>query len=782
VLERLAAQTSFSASRELALALRPSIQIAEVRERQQQTAEGRFLVNKGNPPTFGGVRDVRPVAAQAALGRILEPGELLDVETTISAGRRVKGNLTRQAHLLPELSEIAKGIADLLAVSGEIARCINDRGEVLDAASPQLHSVRQELRVAHDRLLERVRRALGDAVRSGAAQEDLFTQRDGRYVIPVKADYRGQVRGVVHDVSSSGATVFIEPLGVVELGNRWRELQLEEQREVQRILRALSQLVGDAREAIDRNVDLLARLDLALAKGRLAEQMQARDLPSDNAEQPWLAESGELRLMHARHPLLTGEVVPIDLAVGGDYSVLLITGPNTGGKTVALKTAGLLVLMAQAGLGVPAWPGSRVPVYRSVFADIGDEQSIEQSLSTFSSHVSRIIRILDGADERSLVLLDELGAGTDPTEGAMLARALIEELLEAGCTLVATTHHSELKVFAHQDERVANASVEFNLETLSPTYRLVIGLPGKSNALAIASRLGMRRSVIQRAQARLGTEHVEMEDLLDRVRRERDLAEDERVREQEARRESEQIRRGLQERLDRIEDERERVLLQAQDEVEAELGAVREELRQAARHARRGVTPDEIARSQEVLKEMETRLAQMGQRARRRSRRRSERAPVLTPDRLEAGDYVWLRGFPQPGEVVSEPDQRGEFEVQLGALRTRAKVDQVEKHERPRAQATPERRAVSLPSVQAPDLEFDMRGQTWEEALPRLERVLEQGSISGLPYVRIIHGKGTGALRRYVRDLLRNHPLVSSFEHPEPAAGGEGVTIAHLAG
>src|SRR5438093_12226346 len=504
---------------------------------------------------LGAVRDIGTLAHQASLGHALEPAELLDVQATLAHGHTVRETIDRLRVYLPFLAEISDHIGDFREITTEIGRCINQRAEVVDAASPVLAQLRRESRIAHDRLTARLNQLLNSS--RTAIQEPIVTLRDGRYVIPVKAEQRAQLPGIVHDVSSSGATVFLEPLETVEMGNRWREMLAEEQRELARILREVSSRVGARDADIAETIDALAEIDLSLAKARLGEEMGAKELPQDNHEQPWLREKPDgLFLENARHPLLVkelgarsqdpgakrldgGEVVPVTVWLGeaGEsrtsksesdrvaFSVLLITGPNTGGKTVALKTVGLLSLMAQAGLPVQAGPNSRVPIFDAVYADIGDEQSIEQSLSTFSSHIGNIISILESATGGSLVLLDELGAGTDPVEGAALAKAILSHLLAIGCLTVATTHHGELKAFAHTTPGIANASVEFDVETLSPTYRLHIGLPGQSNALAIAQRLGMPAPILEEARGGIDPNSLAVESLISDLHREREAAE-----------------------------------------------------------------------------------------------------------------------------------------------------------------------------------------------------------------------------------------------------------------
>ncbi|MEI6136374.1 MAG: endonuclease MutS2, partial [Chloroflexota bacterium] len=474
--------------------------------RQRETGEAITLSRLGVAVPMNGARDVRERVVAAARGSTLTPFELMDVAGLCRAAVQARRALVRVVDEAPLLANIANSIPDLGPLRVLIEEAIDEQGAVRDGASPELASIRRALIVAHERLQQRLQSLMGTSTVRNALQETIIVMRDGRYVLPVKADFRGAVRGVVHDTSSSGATLYIEPLAVVELGNEWRELQLRERHEVERVLRELSSATGEAEFDIAEATSRLAYLDVAQAKARLAEALDARDLASSGPRQAWLVEApGELRLNEARHPLLTGRVVPTSIRVGGDFDALLITGPNTGGKTVALKTAGLLCLMALAGLPVPARAGSQVPVYRQIFADIGDEQSIEQSLSTFSGHMTAVIDIIERAHEGSLVLLDEVGAGTDPTEGAALGIAIVDRLIAQGAALIATTHHSELKVYAYHTPRVTNASVEFDMATLRPTYRLSIGLPGQSNALAIASNLGMPSEVIEAARGTLSS-------------------------------------------------------------------------------------------------------------------------------------------------------------------------------------------------------------------------------------------------------------------------------------
>jgi DNA mismatch repair protein MutS2 len=787
VLARLARHVSFSAGRELALALRPSTDYDEVLRNQRLTAEARRLREMQPRSGLGGVHDVRQLANKANLGGILEPSELLEVASTLAAGRALKEAVLRlggpPANKLPLLAEIAGRITELAEATGEIYRCITPRAEVADNASPTLAVIRRDLRTVHDRLYAKLQEMLSSSETRGAIQEPIITLRDGRYVIPVKVEARSQVQGIVHDVSASGATIFVEPLATVDLGNNWRETQAEEQREVERVLKRLSALIGRAAHAIGVNVESLAEIDLAFAKAAFAEELGATELPYDGESQPWLVRAPEvLHVVNARHPLLPVDAVPISLSVGGTYSVLLITGPNTGGKTVALKTIGLLSAMAQSGLPVPADAGSRLPVFASVHADIGDEQSIEQSLSTFSSHMTNIIGILESAGPNSLVLLDELGAGTDPDEGSALARAIIERLLETGCLMVATTHHGELKVFAHTTTGIMNASVEFDVETLAPTYRISIGLPGSSNALAIAERLGLPRDVVEVARGSIDPERAHAESLLAEIQRERAAAEDARRAELLARKEAEEIRLRLEEKLDAIEEEREQILANARAEAEEELSRVRQLLAHAGRRIERQkpeAAAEKVAAAEAVAETLKPPPPSPG-------RRRRKGGDLVLPEEIEPGDIVWVRGLGRFGEALSSPDDKGEVEIRLGSLHSTVPLKKVEKVQRLPKHATKAHvPVVTAGSVTPPPpsvpMELEVRGRLVDEVLPDLDKYLDDAFRAGLPWVRIVHGKGTGALARAVRHMLSSHPLVKDYAVAPREEGGEGVTIAHLA-
>jgi DNA mismatch repair protein MutS2 len=801
ITQRLAALCDFPASRALALDLLPSPDYAEVLRRQRLTAEGRRALHLKPNLSLSPARDLRDTVDQAARGHTLDPADLLDVHATLHLARTVRSTLDRLRVQLPLLAGLAARCADLRDLEQRIDAAIDQRAEVVDSASPVLAQLRADSRQAHDQLTRRLDRLVSSHARRGVLQEPIVTLRDGRYVVPVKAELRSQLPGIVHDTSSSGATFFLEPLEVVELGNRWRELQLEEQREVQRILRLLSAAVGDRAPEVAATVDALAEIDFALAKGRLAAALTAGDLPHDGLDQPWLVEhpAAGLRLEDARHPLLTPEAlpegaspVPITVWVGGDppdhaaqpYLALLITGPNTGGKTVALKTVGLLTLMAAAGLPLPAAAESRLPVFDAVFADIGDEQSIEQSLSTFSSHVGNIVSILGEATPRSLVLLDELGAGTDPAEGSALAQAILQHLLRLGCLAVATTHHGELKAFAHVTPGVANASVQFDPQTLAPTYRLTIGLPGQSNALAIAARLGMPAEILDDARSAIAPERLAVETLITDLTRQRDAAESARFQQETAAARAQQAERRVSERLADLESGRERLLERTRKQMENQLSETRAKLVQAQRDLERAArlpAPQRAAALEAASQQIEAVEVTVEKLEKRGRRPRRTPLPPIQP-----GDLLYLRDLPLPGEALSPPDDQGEVEVRLGALRARVSLRQVDRVQRPAEHRPPAPALNARPQAlegraPAPSPELDVRGMSAEEALLEVDQRLDEAFRAGLSELRIVHGKGTGTLRRAVREALTRHDLVRAHASAPPRAGGDGVTVVELA-
>ena len=763
ILERLAAYAAFSAGAEKARCLAPATDLLEVQERLATTTEARTLLSARPQTSLGGARDVRPQVETARRGGVLSPAELLDVRGTLVAARTLQRTLTRLHHQFPRLAAIAGRIGHCPELVERIGHCLDERGEVRDEASKELARIRRELRIAHDRLLDRLQRIISSPENTAYLQEPIITLRQGRYVIPLKADFKGRIRGIVHDRSGSGATLFIEPLAVVELNNAWRELQIQEEQEVHRILSDLSAQVAACGEEIERTVDALAELDLAFAKAQYAESLETTE--------PEVGEGRPIQLLQARHPLLDPEtVVPIDVVLDEETHVLVITGPNTGGKTVTLKTVGLLALMAQSGLHIPVAPGSGLPIFDAVYADIGDEQSIEQSLSTFSSHLTNILSFIDRADERSLVLLDELGAGTDPAEGSALARALLETFRQRGATTLVATHYPELKAYAQLTPGVKNASVEFDPETLRPTYHLTIGLPGRSNALAIARRLGLDEEIVRRAESLISREDRQTEGLLADIHRLRLQAARERDAAHQARLEAERLAEELRERLARIEEERAAILEEARQEAAAELEQLREEVRALRRRLQAaGASLKTVAEIEEELEELEEEAAPPVE---------AEPLPSLTPPPPPPPprDPLWVEPLRAEGRVLSLEGE--EAEVQVGPVRVRVPLARLALRTAAEEPATEP--AGLTYQVPTPEVRLDLRGCTVEEALERLDRYLDEASLADLPWVQIVHGKGTGALRRAVRDFLRTHPLVASYRSGEEGEGGDGVTVATL--
>jgi len=772
ILDRLAGHCAFSASVELARTLQPATEFGEVARRLAETREARALLSKQEHISVGNARDVREAAHLAARGGVLEPQALLAIRDTLSSGRAIQRALVRFGAIYPRLTAITNLIEPSGAVINEIGRCIDDSGQVRDIASPELATIRREVRLVHDRLLAKLQRLINDVSVAPYLQEPIITQRAGRYVIPVKTDFKGRVPGLVHDQSASGLTLFIEPLATLELNNEWRELQLAEERELRRVLTALSNLVGAEAENIVRTVEALARFDLALAKAKHAEATQSVEpaismLTTGDASQP----ACTLRLGQARHPLIDPQkVVPIDVALEG-ARVLVITGPNTGGKTVALKTVGLLALMAQCGLHIPCATAT-LPVFDAVYADIGDEQSIEQSLSTFSAHMTNLCGFLGRIGPRTLVLLDELGAGTDPAEGAALARALLEHVLRSGALCLVATHYPELKAWAALTEGAVNANVAFDDETLRPLYKLTIGLPGRSNAFAIARRLGLPEDIVAVARTYLNHDLMQAEALLAEVNRLHQQAERAHDAAQVARRSAEADAERLRTQLSAIEDERQATLRQAREDALRETEELRAEVRQLRQRLLAiGGALDEVKQIEQGAEQLVVRAAAVLPKP-HLADSRAQRA-------IRAGDIVRIKPLGVLAEVSAVLGD--EADVQAGRAHMRVKLSELQRAVGAPAQATiREDHRTSLSSRERMPMELDLRGLTADEGVTRVRHYLDRAIQAGLPFVRLIHGKGTGALRCAIRDAIKGDPAVQSFEPGLDGEGGDGVTVVKL--
>ena len=782
ILERIAEYTHFSLGQEKALALRPTVDPDHARGRLARTREAVQFLRQHNPD-LSPASDIREIVRMAARGRVLHPGELLQVQRTVRVAETLRRQIMRQHRTFPRLARLVRDWPTRFGLAEAIAQVLDDEGRVKDSASPELAAIRRGLRETHRLLRERLEAMIRSSDIRALLQEPIITLRAGRYVLPVKAEHRSRFPGIVHDQSGTGATYFIEPFAVVDLNNRLRDFEQEQEREVRRILRRLSQQVGRAVETLVKVVERLGDLDMLFARARYALDLDAIEPHIESfREVPPPHPGSTLRLLQARHPLIPRErVVPVDIVLDEDVYALVITGPNTGGKTVTLKTVGLLVLMAQTGIFIPAAEGSALSVFRGIYADIGDEQSIEQSLSTFSAHIRNIIRILEKADRRSLVLLDELGAGTDPHEGAALAWAILDALVRRGVTTLVATHYPELKVYAHRTPGVQNASMEFDPETLKPTYRLLLGLPGRSNALIIARRLGLAPEVLREARKRLRPEERDAEDLLASIQEHEQAVRRAREEVETLKRELEEKEAQLRRRLEDIENERRAILEEARAQAREELESLRQRLRALERRwlyeGRERQALEALRQDREALEALVQHVVAPAEEAVEETTVTEDASEPI----LEPGVRVYLPRFQQEGVVLQVEDDR--VEVQMGPLRLRVSPADLRLLDTSVKEECPSRPQVQVAvphRVSSPGAECHLRGMTVEDALEKLDRYLEQAYLAGLPWVRIVHGKGTGRLREAVRRYLREHPLVLRFRSGETNEGGEGVTIAWL--
>ena len=826
VLGQLSGYARTELGRQRVAELEPSDDLLEVATRQQETTEARRYIDDGGSLEFGPEQDITELVQRALLGGLLRGGELYAVRSFARAARYDRDELSEKESL-PLLSSLASNIPDLGHLDRQIGAAISPAGEVLDYASPLLGRLRTESRQAQSRLNDIMERNLRRFQRAEVVQEPLITQRNGRMVLLIKTEMRYRVPGIVHDVSDSGATVFVEPMAAVDMGNRWREARLAEEREVERVLRQLSIRVGETAEDLLLALEIVARLDLDIAKARYSSTLRAMPpVIGDAEERPHpsprpdgegiiggLTSGGEgtdhgdgepllrrLRLSRARHPLLTGDVVPISLNLDSQRGVLLITGPNAGGKTVALKTVGLLAMMAHAGLHVPA-DEARFPGFDGIYADIGDQQSILESLSTFSSHITNLLGIMRRATGRSLVLVDELGTSTDPEEGAALASAILRHFQRMGVFLVGTTHQRGVARTVQEHPGMQNASVDLDPSTLAPTYQLTVGLPGRSYALTIAARLGMPQEIIDDASAGISPVEQATETLLRELQQERRTVEELKEEAESARLAAVRMRQELDEQLGSVEATKMELVEEARRELQLRTGHLRDRLQRAERsldlaartadvpvgtHSRAPTAPEpqrEFQEQQEELRDVQRELDA------------ADWQPIevkRTPwhERLKSGDRVYVRGISQPVEVITPPDgapgsaQAQRVEVLLGTMRARIPVYQLQSLAEGHPAAAQhgvhlDRAENRPPTPRLPDPEMDLRGLRVDEAVSRVETALNDAALDGVTLVRIIHGKGTGALRRGIREFLADHPLVEAATDGE-GPGGDGVTVAHL--
>ena len=780
VLELLSEQAVSAEAKQRALRLRPETEPEEVLRLLDQTDAARNLIGLRGSPSFSGVKPVAEALDRADRGGALNTRELLTIADLLTAARRAKEYFNDEAAEKTAIDHLFLSLHGNRFLEEKIKRAIPDEDTIADAASTELADIRRHMRAAQAKSRQILQRIISSPSYGKILQETIITQRDGRFVVPVKAEHKGDLPGLVHDISSTGATLFVEPMGVVQANNEFIELQAKEQKEIDRILAEFSAEAAAHREDIQWDYDTLVHLDLIFARGQLSYKM--------NAVRPEVRRDGAIHLRKARHPLLDPKTaVPIDIELGDTFDTLVITGPNTGGKTVTLKTLGLLTLMTQCGLHIPAADRSAVSVYERVLADIGDEQSIEQSLSTFSAHMVNIVEILKEADRHSLVLFDELGAGTDPVEGAALAIAVIQHVRRLGARVAATTHYAELKTFAMTTAGVENASCEFDVETLAPTYRLLIGIPGKSNAFAISRRLGLPEDVIAAAQEQMSGESVRFEDILTQLEEKRQALE---KREQEAdrllRQREEDARKARE-----FRDQMERAKDNARGRGEAEAKRILRDARAAADQVFQELSEmrKAQARADRALNENEARAAlrrQLNEAEEAVSKRDVRQEPIPKPSRpIRAGDLVEFPGVRQPAEVVSV-GKDGTLQLKAGILKMKAKADEVrliEDDERAARKKTPSvtiRQNADRALRASAARELDIRGMETLEAESVVENFLSAAVMGKLETVTIIHGKGTGALRKAVHDILRRNKAVKSFRLGVYGEGESGVTVVTL--
>ena len=760
ILAMLKERASCCVSRELVDTMEPS----------GDTAEAETLFYKTGRSPVDDFPDMRHCLERMHAALFLSTGELLGIASCLKAARIAKDILAKEVGEESYLYNLAGLLITHRSAEEEINRCIINEDEIFDGASPALARIRRAMRLAN----EKVREKLNSMIRSTAyqkyLQEPIITIRNGRFVIPVKQEYRQQVPGLIHDQSSSGATLFIEPSAVVELGNEYKKLLAEEADEIERILTELTAMLAPYADEIREDLNIMGQIDLIFAKAKLSREL--------NAVMPRLNRNNYVRIVRGRHPLIPADrVVPIDIWIGSDYRSLIITGPNTGGKTVTLKIVGLFALMVQSGIFVPANEGSEFPVFEHIYADIGDEQSIEQSLSTFSSHMKNIVGILDKADENSLVLLDELGAGTDPIEGAALAMSILEELNDRHCICVSTTHYSEIKAFAMTHEGMENASMEFDIDRLCPTYRLYIGIPGKSNAFEISSRLGLPNSIIDKAKGFLKGEDVRFEDIISSAQSQHRIAEEERKMAEEARAELEKLRADAERERRKLDEDRNRLQAKAKEDAKRIVADTKREMEKLIVEIRsikdidRSAADRVIQAARDTLRATETAVNE-----KEAIKKEDNTKP---PKTVRAGDTVNIVTLDQKATVLSAPDSKGEVMVQAGVMKLNVKLKDIRLIEEKKA-AAPTSGKVGLGAGKQVGLELDVRGMLVDEANIMVDRYLDDAYNAGLSEVNIIHGKGTGALRAGVQAFLKRHPLVKGYRMGSYGEGDAGVTVVTL--
>ncbi len=772
VREIIAGYTSFAASRELALGVAPLTDSEEICLRLKECSEARQMLAVEHDFRIGEIEDIREPALMAARGSTLEPLTMAVIAGSLSKMRQLRAGVSRVSVEFPRLWEIARDITDLKSVEKNIEGCVTPAGELQDGASAQLSALRHQIRTQRQKLISNLEDFMHSARGQKLVQDPIITEREGRYVIPVKIEAKKEIKGIIHDVSNTGATAFIEPFEAIDQGNELRELVNEEKREIERLMKELSLEIGKHADEISRNVIVAAQLDLVFAKAKYARRARATEpqiMPFNN-RQP-----ATLNMIDARHPLLGDKAVPLSIEIGSKYKVLVITGPNTGGKTVALKTIGLLSMMALSGLPIPASEKSQIPVFDNIFVDIGDEQSIEQTLSTFSWHISNITHITRSISPQSLVLLDELGTSTDPAEGSALARAILLYFLSKNAMAVATTHMGDLKAFAYATPGLQNASLDFDPSNFTPTFHLTVGIPGGSNAISTAARLGLDAEIIEHARSMLSEGAKEIEALISNLTEEKDRTRTLRLELEQARDDAVSLNRELEKQSKELKQREKTVIQETRDSVVSAAAELQRELRQATADLRKQKSKDSIEQTRRTLAAVESRLKDKVWQVK-------QSAPETKPntdDIISVGDTVWLKDAEIEARVLAIREAIGEIEVQAGQTRIKLSLDGVEKVVKKEGQQV-RRVTVTRPVPKNVPLELLLLGKRAEEAEGLVNAYLDDASLASLGQVRIVHGSGTGVLRKLIREMLAHHPLVKAFRPGETSEGGNGVTVVKL--
>ncbi|NSW92347.1 MAG: endonuclease MutS2 [Firmicutes bacterium] len=779
IIKKLVNFTTSQLGKEKAEELLPVKDIETVKDMLKETDDGvNYIIRRGTPP-LGGIRDIRDSLRRVEMGAILNPGELLKIGDVLRLCRQLKNHASGDRKADEEKNLVLELIDCLETnkrVEDKITASIVSEEEIADDASITLKSIRRQIREQQESIKEKLNSIIKSARYQKFIQEPIVTVRGGRYVVPVKQEYRNEISGLVHDSSASGATIFIEPMAVVEANNYIKQLIIKEQAEIEKILTELTGDVAGILSQLKSNISILARLDFIFAKANLSLHY--------NCVLPKLNTEGRINIKKGRHPLINPEsVVPIDFRIGDKFSTVIITGPNTGGKTVTLKTIGLFTLMAQSGLHIPAGDNTEINVFNKVFADIGDEQSIEQSLSTFSSHMTNIVRILENADERSFILLDELGAGTDPTEGAALAMAILEYLHQRGSITVATTHYSELKLYAMASEHAENASCEFDVETLKPTYRLLIGVPGRSNAFEISKRLGLPEEILDKAKEFLTQEDIRFEDILVTIEKDRNEAEKERMKAEAYRLEAEKLKEELARQRGKINDEKEKIIREAREEARRILMEAMRESETIIEELKKLEKEREAAEKNRIIEEMRSSLKNKVNKIDEAliEPLMPRHGYIKPPENLKPGDSVLILNLNQKGIVIEPPGNNGEAIVQTGIIKINVNVSNLKLIDEQKIEI--ERTGIgqiSKSKAMNISTELDLRGLSLEDALENVDKYLDDASIAGLKSVVLIHGKGTGILRAGIHKHLKNNPHVKSYRLGKFGEGETGVTVVEL--